>query len=179
MGCWQQGLSPCHLEWLAVAAEDTEKEWMPPTLRDTPRQRPPPPIPGHRQLPALQHSLDLGWGDTHGVAANPQGAVGNGSQVALPILNPQLGGSWGERAPQAGTTLRPWHRDVRAAQGWGVQDPSGTRRDTPSGTRSPGRAVCTLDVQAVAERGVACSVGGCAGVETSVCHLGLGQDERS
>lgn len=89
---------------------------MPPTLRDTPRQRPRAPILGAQGAPStLQHSLDLGWGDAHGVTVNPQGGVGNSCQVAFPITNPQLGGSWGERGPQAGTTLRSWHKDRRAA----------------------------------------------------------------
>lgn len=41
----------------------------------------------------------------------------------------------------------------------------------------PGRGVGTLDVQAVAEGGIPCSVGGRAGVEASVCQLGLSQVE--
>lgn len=51
------------------------------------------------------------------MAVNPQGGVGNSCQVSFPISNPQLGGSWGERGFQPGTTLRSRHRDVRAAKG--------------------------------------------------------------
>lgn len=65
------------------------------TLRDTPSQTPLPPILGAQGASALQHSLDLGWGDAPGVTLNPQGGVGYSCQLPFPITNPQLGGSWG------------------------------------------------------------------------------------
>lgn len=80
--------------------------------------KPLPPILGTQGAPTtLQHSLDLGWGNTHGMTVNPQGGVGNSCQVPFPITNPHLRRSWGERGPQAGTTLRSWHKDMRAAKG--------------------------------------------------------------
>lgn len=77
-----------------------------------------------RILPTLQYSLDLGCGDAHGTTVNPQGVVGDSRQVAFPIADQELGGCWGERGPQAGATLGPWHREQPRA--WRVQDPGGT-----------------------------------------------------
>lgn len=72
---------------------------------------------GRTHHPLLQHSPDLGGRGAHGTAVKPQGAVGDSCQVAFSIADLQLGGSWGQRGPQAGTILRAWQGDVGAGKG--------------------------------------------------------------
>lgn len=79
MGCWQQGLSPSHLErgwqcpdhWAEQDARGKEQEWMPPILRETPSQRSPSPI--LRSHPNLCHSFTC-WAAEHpeGVTQHPR-----------------------------------------------------------------------------------------------------------
>lgn len=106
---------------------------------------------------------------------NPQGVVGDGCQVAFPIADQQLRGSWG-----GGKGTSGWDHPRTLAQERGSS--WGPRWHIK--THSPweehfNQQMQTLDLQAVAERGIPCSVHGHAGVEAGVCHLGLGQPEGS